>query len=84
LPNFPRGDVSANPVDTAGDFMSRHDRVFNAGKGTFDRVGIAVTNTARLHLDAHLAALRFGHGPFDKLVGGMGFGDLDGSHGAFS
>jgi hypothetical protein len=37
LPDFPGGDVSTDRVDTAGDFMARYDRVFDAGKGSFDR-----------------------------------------------
>ena len=81
LAGAPGGDVGPDGVDAAGDLVTRHRRIVDAGKRAGGDQGIAVADAAGLDLDAHLARPRLGDRPLDQLERGIGLGDLDDPHG---
>ena len=47
------GDVAADEVDAADDFMAGNDRIFDAGKLGIDDMKVGPANPACAHLDAN-------------------------------
>jgi hypothetical protein len=62
LADFIYGNISADSVDDAGDFVARHAGIGNAGKEAEFCKAVAVTNSAGLHANAHMP--RTGLGKF--------------------
>src|SRR3974377_1614081 len=77
LADAPGRDLGADGVDAARDLGTWHDRIKNARKGAIHRKGIAVTNTAGLDLNAHLARTGLWHWPVDELMRRVGLGNLN-------
>lgn len=77
---FPTGDITAYRIDEPDDLVPGHARIVYAGKSTGHREHIAVTDAARLHLDAHLAWPRCRNVTLDDFEGGIGLGNLDYFH----
>jgi hypothetical protein len=55
LPNFPIGNVRANGVNAADDFVSRHAWKSQTRILSFDRCGVGMAYTACFDADAHLS-----------------------------
>ncbi len=75
-----RGDVIADGVDHADDFMARHARVLDAGHVAFLGEGVAVADAAGLDLDPYGTRTGLGDGAFDELEWAARFGNLYGAH----
>ena len=65
LASSPRLHPFADNIDDSNDLVSRHTRILDTGPESFFDQRIAVTNAARLHLEAHPARLRVGNIAFD-------------------
>jgi hypothetical protein len=84
---FPVRHVCPDGVDDAYHLMARYARVLYAGKYTGHCEHVAMTDTASLHLDAHLPRLRIGHVTLDDFEDGIrlgNLGDFHARHGEFS
>ncbi len=80
-PFLPIRHVRAHSVDEAHHLVAGHAGILNAGNRAHDRQHVAVTNTAGLHLDAHLPRLRLRHVALDNFKSGIGFRNLRNFHG---
>jgi hypothetical protein len=54
LARLPVGDIGANGVDAAGDFVPRNAGILNAGPIAFFHERVAVADAAGFDLNAHL------------------------------
>jgi hypothetical protein len=80
LADFPSGDVRADGVDYADDFVTGNARVLNPGHaGLFD-YGVAVTDSAGLDFDADAFRGGFWDIAFYNFKWSVGARDLDCAH----
>ena len=80
LAGLPVGDIGADGVDAAGDFVSGNARILDAGPMAFLYQRVAVADAAGFDFDAHLIAGGFGNISFDEFEITAGLGDLDSFH----
>jgi len=73
LSGLPIGNVGADRVDPAGDFMTGNSWILNAGPMSFLDQSIAATDPTGFHLDTHLRTTRVGNVSLDELEGAAGF-----------
>jgi len=78
--NLPALDPAANCIHHTCDFVSRDARILNIGEQTFLGNRIAVTDTTRLHLHAHITRSGLRNFAFDDLKWSLGFGNLHCAH----
>jgi hypothetical protein len=79
LADFEDGNIGADGVQNAGNFMAGHARVLESRPHTFLGQRIAVTNAAGLHADANVAGAGIRKLLLDKLERSAGGGDLHGT-----
>jgi hypothetical protein len=72
----PLPDVTSNPVDLAGNFVTWHPRVLNSRPDAVLDQDIAVTNPTCFHFDSDLSRAGFGNVAFNQLETAAGFADL--------
>jgi hypothetical protein len=84
LPGLPQSHVGADRVDTSGNFVARDSGILETRPEPFLHQRIAVTNAARLDLDAHLTAGGLGDWALDDFEISTGFADLHCFHRRFS
>src|SRR5262249_14819437 len=77
---LPFRNAGAELIHDAHNFVSGYARIGHAGKASFFRQHIAVTDATCLHLNADLACLRLRNVAFDDFKIGARFGDLYGFH----
>jgi hypothetical protein len=65
LAGFPLVDSTADSINPAADFVTRHPGVLQSGPDPFLYQQITVANSARLDFDPDLLFARLGHRPFD-------------------
>ncbi len=80
LAGFPVGNVGADGIDAAGDFVSGNARILDAGPMAFFHERVAVADAAGFDFNAHLGAAGFGNISFDQFEIAAGLADLDGFH----
>ena len=80
LAGLPVGDVSADGVDAAGDFVSGDAGILDAGPMAFFDQRIAMADAAGFDLNSDLVAAGFGDVSFDQFEIAAGFADLDSFH----
>jgi hypothetical protein len=81
LAGLPQRDAGGDFVDAAGDFVSRHARILQAGPDAFFDQSVAMADAARFNFDADLAGAGLGNGAVDHFQISVGLADLDGFHG---
>jgi hypothetical protein len=80
LARFPVGDVGADGVDAACDFVSGNAWILEAGPMAFFDERVAVADAAGFDFNPDLSAAGFGNVPFDEFEITAGFADLDSLH----
>src|ERR1700681_4142810 len=80
LAGFPIGNVGADGVDAAGDFVSGDTWVLDAGPIAFFDQGVAVADTAGFNFNSDLVARRLGDISLDEFEVAAGFADLNCFH----
>src|SRR5208282_4534041 len=80
LAGFPVGNVSADGVDAAGDFVSGNARILDARPIAFLDQRIAVADATGFNFNSDLTAAGFGNVSFDEFEISAGFADLDSFH----
>jgi hypothetical protein len=80
LAGFPVGDVGADSVDAAGDFVSGNAWILESGPIAFLYERIAVADAAGFDFDPDLVASGFGDVSFDEFEITAGLADLDSFH----
>ena len=73
---FPVRDAIAQSIDNSSDFVSRHPRILNSREKTFFDDDVAVANSARFNLHAHLSAPRLRNVALDDFKIAACFTDL--------
>jgi hypothetical protein len=73
LAGLPVGDIGADSVDVASDFVSGNARILNAGPIAFFHKRVAVADTAGFDFNPNLIAGRFGNVSLDhfKIATGL-------------
>jgi len=64
---FPPGNISAELIDDARDFVAWNTGILHPGPPAFFGEHVAMTNSAGLHLYAHLPSARLGNLALDDL-----------------
>src|SRR5439155_22872159 len=80
LSRCPSRDTCANRIDDAGDFVTEHARVLNAGKDPVLRIRVTVADAAGLNLDSDRSGARLRDITFDELKGALRARDLHATH----
>jgi hypothetical protein len=80
LSRLPLGNSRTEFVDDARDFVTWNTGILNPGPRAIFGQRVTVTNTARLHLDAHLPRTRSRNLSFHNLEIRSGTGNLRGLH----
>jgi hypothetical protein len=80
LARFPVGNVGADSVDAAGDFVPGNAWILNAGPMAFLYKRVAVADAAGFDFNPDLAAAGLGNVSFDELEITARFADLDSLH----
>src|SRR5579863_4323738 len=73
---LPSGDLGAQFIDDACDFVPRDPRILNSGPEAVFHEYVAVANPTSLHLDEHLSRTRLGNFTLDNLEISPRFGNL--------
>jgi hypothetical protein len=77
---LPIGDIGADGIDTARDFVSRNARIFKAGEMAFLHQRIAVADAASFNFYADLASARIRNISLYDLEITSSFADLRNLH----
>jgi hypothetical protein len=80
LAGFPVGNVSADSVDAAGDFVSGNAWILEAGPMAFLYERVAVADAAGFDFNPDLGSAGLGDVPFDEFEITGRFADLDSLH----
>jgi len=80
LAGFPVGNVGADGVDAAGDFVSGNAWILDAWVMAFLYERVAVADAAGFDLDADLVSAGIGNVSFDEFEITAGFADLNSLH----
>jgi hypothetical protein len=80
LAGLPVGNVGADGIDAAGDFVSGNARILDAGPVAFLYERVAVADAAGFDFNPDLAAGGLGNVSFDEFEITAGLADLDSFH----
>src|SRR5262249_29901870 len=77
---LPRRDSRSESIDAAGHFVTRHTRILQARPEPILHHDVAVADSARVHLHAHLPRPWFGNAALNQLELAACFADLGHLH----
>jgi hypothetical protein len=80
LAGLPVGNVGADGIDVAGDFVSGDSGILDAGPKAFFYEGIAMADAASFNFNSYLVASGIWNVSFDHFEIGARLGGLDGFH----